>query len=218
MRPIELVEWRRKFAVSQAQLAEMLGKSRKTVVNWERGHTRMPKAFESTLSDLVPYLTRTSEKPAETPDFVSPRAAPLRPNLRLYGNPAKRGAFEIGPEHPRALFAGDMHLLHRIYPGLLENGELQRIPWAFLDHPLFLDRLAQHRANRQSASVDENATPEQIAAAGLAKHLARLTSAEREEYAYCKRHGIPWKHWQENVPAEQRRRLLEFDANKKDDL
>lgn len=62
MRPIDIVEWRHEHKVKQAELAKELGKSRQTVVNWERGHTRLPDNLQGELERLARLRLPGQEK------------------------------------------------------------------------------------------------------------------------------------------------------------
>lgn len=52
MKPRELVKWRDKFHLDQADLAELLGVHYTTVANWEHGRSRIPGMVPLALETL----------------------------------------------------------------------------------------------------------------------------------------------------------------------
>lgn len=48
-----LLLWRREQGLSQAELGDLLGRTRQTVANWEAGKTRLPKGFWPRVTSLV---------------------------------------------------------------------------------------------------------------------------------------------------------------------
>lgn len=99
MTPTQLLLWRRDYRVSQQRLATLLGKSVRTVGNWERGDTRMPKGFEDTLRELVPHLATGTKREDVTADRVNSKTAG---HLYVW----RKGLCEPIDEHPETLFPG----------------------------------------------------------------------------------------------------------------
>jgi transcriptional regulator with XRE-family HTH domain len=52
MKPRELVAWRAKHYLDQADLADILGVHYSTVANWEHGRTRIPQMVELALETI----------------------------------------------------------------------------------------------------------------------------------------------------------------------
>lgn len=56
MTPDELISWRKQRNINQGQVADLIGVSRQTVINWERKHYAIPDDLEVRLSRAVPAL------------------------------------------------------------------------------------------------------------------------------------------------------------------
>jgi transcriptional regulator with XRE-family HTH domain len=90
MLPKQLKAWRENNGLSQQQVADRVGKSRRTVINWELGRFAIPADIETLLKEPVQL---------ETPEFLCFAVAELRPDLKLYGQKVGKG-HERGPDHP----------------------------------------------------------------------------------------------------------------------
>lgn len=86
--------WARDFAgLTQSKIAEIFGVSRRTVINWEQGHTKLPPAkFKYLLGvldidpKLVPQNTQPEPVPAPTVNPAPKEAAPVTaPKRRSMG-------------------------------------------------------------------------------------------------------------------------------------
>ena len=125
----DLLLWRRQRKVTQADLAEHLGVSRKTLVNWELGKHRLPMDLPARLERLA--FTLMPKAMAEAPTVLTLETARLRPDLRLYGQPDFPTYF--GPEHPYCLG----------FPRAPDGGPY---PFALLDTLAYKDAVARRRA------------------------------------------------------------------------
>lgn len=218
----DLRRWRRERKLTQSRLAELLGVTQRTLINWEAGKG-IPLNLAERLEPIALQLRAAAEgsKAQMVPDRLTVDTAALRPDLRLYKPRRSRQApIERGPEHPISLFWQRQADLAALYPHAANNepGEagMRYVPWEFLEHPLYLAALRQFRANeRPDAPLAPDASPEDLAAAGEARRLAARTEQENEEYDYCKAHGIPWRHWQASVAPETKQRLMtEWNARR----
>lgn len=76
--PEEIVELRRKYGLTQAQLERLIGAGEKTVVRWERGTVSQNRTADTLLRvlrdfpDVVAHLAKRGRRPAQP----RPRARP----------------------------------------------------------------------------------------------------------------------------------------------
>lgn len=87
--------WAREYAgISQAKLAEILGVSRRTVINWEQGHTKISYAKVKFVLDALnidPKLVPQNKQPEPvTTPVTSPVVAPPPAPAATQSKPAKR--------------------------------------------------------------------------------------------------------------------------------
>lgn len=95
MKNFDLI-WAREYAgITQTKLAEIFGVSRRTVINWEQGHTKLPSAkFKYLLSvlDIAPELVPKNTNPepvsvpaaSPAPREPAPVSDPSRPHRRTW--------------------------------------------------------------------------------------------------------------------------------------
>lgn len=95
MKPLELVSWRRDHRLNQTETAAFLGRSRASVVNWERGHTPIPA--------WVPgKLLEHGRAPAKA-EALTFKTTRTRSDLLLYTAWAAAGGHGYECEHPHWL-------------------------------------------------------------------------------------------------------------------
>ena len=94
MKNFDLI-WAREYAgITQTKIAEIFGVSRRTVINWEQGHTKLPSAkFKYLLGvlDIDPKLVPQNKQPEPTtPTPVVPVVAPPPAPAATQPKPHKR--------------------------------------------------------------------------------------------------------------------------------
>jgi HTH-type transcriptional regulator / antitoxin MqsA len=78
--PEEIVELRRKYGLTQAQLERLIGAGEKTVVRWERGAVSQNKTADTLLRvlrdfpDVVAHLAKQGRRPAKARTRAAKRA------------------------------------------------------------------------------------------------------------------------------------------------
>lgn len=83
--PDEIVELRRKYGLTQAQLERLIGAGAKTVVRWERGTVAQNKTADTllrVLRDHPEVVADLAKQQGRTPAAKAKRARPTRPRKK----------------------------------------------------------------------------------------------------------------------------------------
>jgi len=162
----DLHAWRRERRLKQADLANMLGVSRQTLINWELGKHRLPIDLPQQLERLA--YTMAPKAPLGPPDLITLKTASYWPQFRLYGNDYDPKAW--GSEHPYVLG----------FPAQGPQGK-DAYPSSLLSTPAYLEAVERARAKQAEAMVKRAKSTERAEAAAAQARIDRGVEREGDE-------------------------------------